>query len=406
MTKPKSQSKSQPSSSAEQPTSREIAAAEAAAEIADFGTRTDPKVARAIATWFATAARDLPWRHVEPKTSSRDPYRSLVSEIMLQQTQVSRVLEHFEPFLEKFPTVHSLAQADEHDVLAAWTGLGYYRRARSLHAAAKRIVDVHKGSVPSDVERLMELPGVGRYTAGAIASIVYGKEEPIVDGNVVRVLFRIHGVDRPADDARGVDWAWEESKRMVALAPPGQLNEGLMELGATVCTPANPNCEECPVRSQCKAHAAGTQNQIPGAKGAARKREQWHVCVVVRDVNLQYLMERRTGGTLWQGLWQVPTIEQDGPWSETKSKLKEMAQRVVDRLNVGAVLTGTMREPFDFETTACTVRFRIFEAKVQAIAPKCAVATWHAPFEAKQLPLSSPMKKLLGVEDAPRSRRR
>jgi len=401
MTSPKPKAKP----ATKEPTSRKIAAAEAAAVVAEIGSRTDPRVAQAIASWFKNAARDLPWRHVEPKTSSRDPYRSLVSEIMLQQTQVSRVLEHFEPFLEKFPTVQALAGADEHAVLAAWTGLGYYRRARSLHAAAKRIVDVHNGSVPNDVERLMELPGVGRYTAGAIASIVYGKEEPIVDGNVVRVLFRIHGVDRPADDARGVDWAWEESKRMVSLAPPGELNEGLMELGATVCTPSSPNCDECPVRSWCKAHAAGTQNQIPGVKGAARKREQWHVCVIVRDVNLQYLMERRSGGTLWQGLWQVPTLEQDGPWSETKPRLKAMAQQVIDRLNVGAVLTGIMHKPFDFETTACTVRFRVFEAKVPAIAPKCSVATWHGPFDAKRLPLSSPMKKLLGVEDA-LSRRR
>lgn len=377
-----------------------------AAEGPALGGATNPKVARAIAEWFEGAARDLPWRRVEPKTSSREPYRSLVSEIMLQQTQVSRVLEHFEPFMRTFPTVRALAEASEHEVLKAWTGLGYYRRARSLHAAAKKIVEMHAGSVPSDVEQLMELPGVGRYTAGAIASIVYGKPEPIVDGNVVRVLFRIHGVELPADDARGVDWAWEESQRMVGLARPDLLNEGLMELGATVCTPANPKCEACPTRTWCKAHAAGLQNQIPGPKGAARKREQWHICVIVRDVNLQLLMERRTIGTLWQGLWQVPTIEQDGPWSESKARLLELAQRVVDRMGVGAKLTGTMREPIDFETTACTVRFRVFEAKVATIAPKCVVATWHAPFDARALPLSSPMKKILGVEDAAKSGRR
>jgi len=191
----------------------------------------------------------------------RDPYFSLVSELMLQQTQVARVIEKFTEFVGRFPTVEALARADEGGVLAVWSGLGYYRRARHLHRAAREIVARFEGRVPTTVEELMTLPGVGRYTAGAVASMVFGRAEPLVDGNVARVLVRIEG--RECSAAEGVAWAWERAGELVRIAEapkgqsakrsllgPGVFNEGLMELGAVVCVPRGPRCGVCPVRGE------------------------------------------------------------------------------------------------------------------------------------------------------------
>jgi len=211
--------------------------------------------ASAVAGWFANVARDLPWRR------RRSGYHALVSELMLQQTQVARVVEKFEPFVRRFPTVAALAAAREDEVLAMWQGLGYYRRARLLHAAAKAIVERHRGRVPvRDHAALLALPGVGRYTAGAIGSIVAGERVPIVDGNVTRVFQRLAARKGSASDRAVVDWAWEEARRYVAGArDPAAANEGLMELGATVCTPAAPRCDACPVSAMCRR---------PGLRGA------------------------------------------------------------------------------------------------------------------------------------------
>ena len=216
-----------------------------------------PSVARISALlerWFAGAARDLPWRR------RRNGWTSLVSEALLQQTQVARVAERFPEFMRLFPTPKAMALAGEAAVLRAWRGLGYYRRARSLHAAAVAVVERHGGRVPSDARRLRELPGVGRYTAGAVASIAFGKAEAIVDGNVMRVLARL--ADRRAStvDPAGQAWCWSQAERLaVAARRPGVTNEALMELGATVCTPANPRCDACPLARLCRSRSAGTQ---------------------------------------------------------------------------------------------------------------------------------------------------
>ncbi|MFG0315432.1 MAG: A/G-specific adenine glycosylase, partial [Phycisphaerales bacterium] len=198
----------------------------------------DAALTRALEAWFRASARELPWR-----TDTRDPYRSLVSELMLQQTQVSRVIEKFGPFLERFPTVEALAAAPEDDVLAAWSGLGYYRRARLLHACAKAIVEHHDGVVPDSLDDLLELPGIGRYTAGAIASMVFGQRAPIVDGNVARVLLRVHNKPVPQTEKTTIDWAWQRAEELVgACDDPAVFNEAMMELGATVCVPKGPRC--------------------------------------------------------------------------------------------------------------------------------------------------------------------
>ncbi len=274
--------------------------------------------------WFATSARDLPWRR-EPRV----PYAALVAEVMLQQTQVSRVVPAFVRFLNRFPTLEALAGASEDQVLAMWSGLGYYRRARSLHAAARAVVDRHGGCMPADVEALRDLPGIGRYTAGAIASIAFGQPAPIVDGNVRRVFLRVHGRDLDPADPGTDRWAWDVAERYAASAKsPGVANEALMELGATVCLPppSAPLCGVCPVRGLCEARRQGVTDRIPRARARPRPSDVWLTAVVVRDLRGRVLLVRREhlevegarhgsvnapagAAGLWRGLWLTPVAE-------------------------------------------------------------------------------------------------
>jgi len=265
-------------------------------------------IALPLAQWFQRSARPLPWR-----TTPRDPYRSLVSELMLQQTQVSRVLEKFQPFVRRFSTIHALAQAAESDVLAEWSGLGYYRRARLLHAAAKCVVENFAGRIPLDITELRSIPGVGRYTAGALASIVFDRPEPIVDGNVVRVLSRVHARNGAADEPSTIKWCWDHATIIASSsALPALTNEGMMELGATVCTPRNPRCEACPLRDLCVAHRTGRQSEIPRPKRAATRRTIQHASVLILDRRGRVLIEQRPARGLWASMWQTPTLEREG----------------------------------------------------------------------------------------------
>jgi A/G-specific adenine glycosylase len=267
------------------------------------GSPSPKWLAAAIERWFVEHARDLPWRR------KRSGYRALVSECMLQQTQVSRVIERFEAFVARWPTAAALAAATEGEVLAMWQGLGYYRRARRLHEAAKDCVARFGGRVPARAGELVTLPGVGRYTAGAVASIVHGERAAIVDGNVARVLLRVHGraVDPAARSTQ--DWLWLTAQELVERASnPATLNEGLMELGALTCTPRAPRCDACPWRTRCIAHRDGAVDRVPAiAPKAARPTVHWET-VVMRDAR-GLVLEQRSDRGLWAGLWQSPTIE-------------------------------------------------------------------------------------------------
>ena len=220
-----------------------------------------------ITRWFPSAARDLPWRR------QRTPWRALVSEFMLQQTQVSRVAERFEPFLKDFPTPAAMVDAGEDAVLAKWSGMGYYRRARMLHAAAVAIVENHHQIVPVDASTLETLPGIGRYTAGAIASIACGQSTPIVDGNVDRVFSRLTGDDSVPGTKGREARRWAEAELYVSAAmQPEVANEGLMELGALVCQPKSAQCLICPLAEQCQALHMGRVHEIPPPKPRAQKK--------------------------------------------------------------------------------------------------------------------------------------
>lgn len=334
-----------------------------------------------IEAWFRKNRRTLPWR------TRRSAWRSLVSELMLQQTQVARVVEKFIPFMERFPDPASLAAAGEQEVLAMWQGLGYYRRARSLKRAAEMIVERFGGRTPLDVDDLLQLPGVGRYTAGAVASIAGRRRVPIVDGNVQRVLARLHADDADPSSREAADRAWQRAEQLVESCDhPDQLNEGLMELGALVCTPGVPDCGVCPVASGCHAKRAGSQGRIPPPKRAAIKVEVHHHAVVVRR-NGRLLMEQRGNDGIWAGLWQVPTVE---------SKRKLVPSQVSRRC--GIELAGIDRlGTFIHVLSHRRIHVHVFRGSMAA-GVRAASGTWCTSSRMAGLPVSNAVVRILELD--------
>ncbi len=254
---------------------------------------------RALLRWYDARQRDLPWRR------TRDPYAIWISETMLQQTRVETVIPYYERFLERFPDVESLASADRDDVYALWAGLGYYSRARNLQAAARRIVDEHGGLLPDDVDGLRSLPGIGRYTAGAVASIAFDRPAPVVDGNVIRVLTRWRGIRDDVRRREVVERLWDEAGSLARGARPGDLNQALMELGATVCTPRSPRCDDCPWLRTCDAAAAGDAESLP-VKPKKPKPVKVEAVAAWIERHGRVLVVRRPQDGLLGGLWELP----------------------------------------------------------------------------------------------------
>ncbi len=245
---------------------------------------------RNLLSWYDTHRRDLPWR------KSRDPYRVWLSEIMLQQTRVAAVIEHYHEFLRRFPTVEKLAKAREASVLAAWSGLGYYRRARMLHAAAKQIAREQK--FPSTSARLQDLPGIGRYTAAAIASIAFDEPVAVVDGNVERVLQRISGMRLSGDDC------WNAASELLDSTRPGDFNQAMMELGAVACTPRMPTCLTCPVIDSCAA-----RGELPRERKLSRQtKKEIHFVMHIRQGKI-LLVQRARDASLMAGMWELPEAD-------------------------------------------------------------------------------------------------
>jgi A/G-specific adenine glycosylase len=257
-----------------------------------------------LLTWYAHFQRELPWR--VRSSGCPDPYHVLVSETMLQQTQVSTVVPYFLRFIDRLPNLAALASADEQEILRLWQGLGYYSRARNLHATAKMVMQDFSGQIPRSFDQLLSLPGVGRYTAGAIASIAFNTVAPILDGNVARVLCRLDAIE---DNPRRADVRselWQRAEQILPRRCVGDFNSALMELGATLCTPKNPKCLLCPVRMHCQAHAAGIQDRIPVStpRKARPLERRWTFCIQAGD---RWLIERRPPSGRWAGLWQFVT---------------------------------------------------------------------------------------------------
>lgn len=363
---------------------------------------TDRWLTRSIARWFAANARDLPWR-----TEPRDPWLSLMSEIMLQQTQVARVAERFHTFAERFPTPRAMADASVDDVLALWSGLGYYRRARLLHACATAIVERHNATVPASAEALHDLPGVGRYTAGAVASIAFGLEAPIVDGNVARVLLRVHGIEAAADGPGVQAWAWSRASELAraAAGSVGPASEGIMELGATVCTPASSRCDACPIRARCVAHDRGIVDRIPKPKTRAKRQPLSISALVVTDRRGRVLLEQRPSGGLWGGLWQPPSVE--------RAVARPVSvQAMLESLGLlDEVESPTSHGQFGFATTHRNIRVGVWSARARhatRIRAACeGTARWFTQAELGGLGMASAQRKMLLVSgiatDGPRA---
>jgi A/G-specific adenine glycosylase len=268
-------------------------------------------IATAVVAHYAQVRRDLPWRR------TRDPYAIWVSEIMLQQTRVATVIPYWERWMARFPTVSALAEAALDDVLAAWAGLGYYSRARNLHAGAQTVDARFGGALPSRAAELREVPGIGPYTAGAIASIAFGERAPLVDGNVARVLARVFAIEHDIKSSAGGKALWAAAGALMAALPPaaapGDLNQGLMELGATICAPTQPRCLVCPLVRDCAAARTGRQDELPVV--AARKKPSElpvlaRTLVWIEDAGEgEIVLVRRTPDGLFGGLWELPPLD-------------------------------------------------------------------------------------------------
>jgi len=255
-----------------------------------------------LLVWYAENARDLPWRR------SRDPYRVWLSEIMLQQTQVATVEPYFERFVGELPTIEALARADEQRVLRLWEGLGYYRRARQLHAAARTIVAEHAGRFPRDRESVRALAGVGRYTAGAILSIALDAREPILEANTIRLFCRLLAYAGPTRSAKGQELLWAMAECVLPRREVGRFNQALMELGSEVCRNRSPRCATCPVASLCEARRLRLETQLPRPEARPVFEHRREAAVVLRRRGRVLLMQCPEGGR-WAGLWDFPRYE-------------------------------------------------------------------------------------------------
>mgnify|MGYP001170035171 FL=1 len=258
----------------------------------------------ALIDWYLTIRRDLPWRE------NQDPYRVWVSEIMLQQTRVDTVIPYFNAFMERFPTVEALASADEQDVLKAWEGLGYYSRARNLHSAVKEVVSTYNSQIPTEKTELKKLKGIGPYTLGAIMSIAYDEPVPAVDGNVKRVMSRIFEIYENIADQKTKKIFEQVVGAVISHEDPSSFNQGLMELGALICTPKKPKCQECPVAEFCLAYEKGVQEELP-VKTKAKKQKMKAYFAMVMEKDGAYFIQKRPSEGLLANLWEFPLIPQD-----------------------------------------------------------------------------------------------
>ena len=329
------------------------------------------KIQDALLAWFQVAARDLPWRH------ARSPYRVWLSEMMLQQTQVETVIPYFQRFLERFPTLDALAAAPVDDVLKLWEGLGYYARARNLHAAARVIVRELHGEWPRTVEGLMALPGIGRYTAGAIASLAFEVAAPVLDGNVIRVLCRLFAIQRDPKDAQVREELWQLAETLLPLSKTergdqgmrgkaGEFNEALMELGALICTPRQPKCAMCPLATLCQAKKRSLQDQLP-LKTRRKPLPHYDVtAAVIRKPGYVLIAQRPFGGRLG-GLWEFPGGKVEPGETLPQCLRREIKEELGLRIKVGRPITSLDHAYTHFKITLHAFECEVLSGKPQAL---------------------------------------
>jgi A/G-specific adenine glycosylase len=312
-----------------------------------------------LVEWFDREARDLPWRRTD------DPYRIWVSEIMLQQTQVNTVIDYYHRFLERFPDVEALAGAERDDVMKMWEGLGYYNRARWLHEAAGTVVEEHDGQIPRDNETRKELKGIGDYTAAAIGAFAFDQAHPVVDGNVARVVSRIKGIEEPVDrtdtERRIAHYVGEW---LEAVDRPGTLSEALMELGALICTPSNPDCEKCPVSEHCTAREEGRQADLP-VTGERPDRPHYEVAAGVIREGSDVLISRRPEDGMLAGLWEFPGGKQE----EGESLSEALRRELHEELGIETVV-GEKLHKIPHEYSHLTINLHVYACEIEQGKPQ------------------------------------
>lgn len=313
-----------------------------------------------LINWFTEEKRDLPWR------KDRDPYKIWVSEIMLQQTRVDTVIPYFNRFIKQFPSVEALSQAEEEKVLKAWEGLGYYSRARNLHSAVKEVHEKYGGRVPDDPKEISSLKGVGPYTAGAILSIAYGKPEPAVDGNVMRVLSRILTIWDDIAKASSRKVFEEAVRKLISHEHPSYFNQALMELGALICTPTSPSCLLCPVREHCRAFYEGVQNELPVKTKNKKQRSISLAAAVLKDDTGRTLIHKRAETGLLANLWEFPNVEIHLPYRTEGEQLTDFLLHEYDV----EVELGDMIGTIDHVFSHLIWNIHIYEGKIISVKEK------------------------------------
>ncbi|MFM9964225.1 MAG: A/G-specific adenine glycosylase [Planctomycetaceae bacterium] len=336
----------------------------------------------ALRRWHAKHGRDLPWRNC------RDPYTVWISEIMLQQTTVAAVKPYFERFLQRFPNVAALAAADEADVLRLWEGLGYYSRARNLRKGAQAIV-ANGGEFPQSVDELLPLPGIGRYTAGAIVSFAFDRPAPIVEANTLRLYSRLLGLRDDPRSTAGQRLLWSFAEKLIATKSPAEFNQALMDLGATLCTANDPRCDECPVASCCRALAEQAQAEIPVPPRRPQITETREAYVAIESSG-RYLIYRRPEGQRWAGLWDFPRFEV--PLTKVRTLLE---RRIADEFGPCVTISERLAQ-FKHSVTRYRITLDCWLAKTAGsddLTTKLPTA-WVAPSEFASYPFSTTGRQL------------
>ncbi len=353
---------------------------------------TEARFRQAVLNWFREHGRhDLPWQH------NPTPYRVWVSEIMLQQTQVSTVIPYFHRFMERFPDVGALAKARQDEVLHLWTGLGYYARARNLHKCAQQLISDHRGEFPATVQTLSELPGIGRSTAGAILSLGMGKAAAILDGNVKRVLSRCFAVSGWPGQSATARQLWALSETLTPQSPAeqaGQFNQAMMDLGATVCTRSKPACKRCPLATQCEALANGNIADFPGKKPSRAMPVRQTTMLICVNTENKVLLHKRDGNGVWGGLWSFPECTVDADLTDAAAGATGMPTLTEDSLQQQWLdpLRHTFSH-FHLDIRPVMLKLAIGQA---ALNDNSTRRLWVDPLAPGAVGLPAPVQRLLG----------
>jgi A/G-specific adenine glycosylase len=337
-----------------------------------------PKFADLILDWYEQQGRKLPWR------GSKDPYVVWVSEIMLQQTRVEAVIPYFQRWMERFPSIASLAAASEQDVLAVWEGLGYYGRARNLHKSANIVMQEYGGVLPCEPAALRKLPGIGKYTVGAIASMAFGQDVPTLDGNLRRVFARVFDVAEAADSPTGEDILWGLAEQNLPKGRAGDYNQALMDLGATICLPKNPRCLLCPLRELCQASLLGIQTQRPVLKPKVEVPHYTVTAAVVRR-NGKILLAKRPSKGLLGGMWEFP----GGKVAEGETLQDCLRREIREELGAG-IQAGELLGVYRHAYTHFQITLHAFQCELTDGEPKpiqAAELVWVSPVDMARFPM-------------------